>query len=294
MQKGINMDIIKKYTFSKYRATGFTLVELLVVISIIALLLSLLLPSLNKAREQARIVVCGSNQKQIVMAATMWAEENDGYCPPGEWYKPETYETEYGTYEAPGSLEPYLQSKFRSTGGQEEGKDGGVYACPSAKDLEFRGDSSFTADQRQFTYAMNGWICWWLAEGAPGPAETPKRPQVGRYFYGDGNIYWDTRGRMKLNNIRIPSDTAFFIDHEYYVTTGWIFNPSVPLEDDWRLRVTRWHKLYLHGNNLYREYGEGNIGWVDGHVSLEPDDFEKNLNDGNVENDRWKYYFYDH
>lgn len=58
---------------------GFTLVELLVVIGIIALLVSILLPALNKAREDAKRVRCLSNQRQLVMAWQMYASDNKGH-----------------------------------------------------------------------------------------------------------------------------------------------------------------------------------------------------------------------
>jgi prepilin-type N-terminal cleavage/methylation domain-containing protein len=60
---------------------GFTLVELLVVIAIIALLLSILMPSLQKARGQANAVLCGSNQKQVLMAMLLYAEDYQGRVP---------------------------------------------------------------------------------------------------------------------------------------------------------------------------------------------------------------------
>lgn len=57
--------------------TGFTLIELLVVISIIALLMSILMPSLSKARAQARRVVCASNLHQMAIAAITYSSVND-------------------------------------------------------------------------------------------------------------------------------------------------------------------------------------------------------------------------
>ena len=60
------------------RTYGFTLVELLVVIGIIALLIAILLPSLSKAREQAKRVACGSQVRQFCQALIMFANENKG------------------------------------------------------------------------------------------------------------------------------------------------------------------------------------------------------------------------
>ncbi|MHB1157017.1 MAG: type II secretion system protein, partial [Phycisphaerales bacterium] len=55
---------------------GFTLVELLVVVSIIALLIAILLPSLNKARNAARTLSCMNNLRQICLADIMYADQN--------------------------------------------------------------------------------------------------------------------------------------------------------------------------------------------------------------------------
>lgn len=63
------------------RLFGFTLVELLVVISIIALLLAILMPSLSKAREQAKMIICASNQKAIILAASAYQAGNNGKYP---------------------------------------------------------------------------------------------------------------------------------------------------------------------------------------------------------------------
>jgi prepilin-type N-terminal cleavage/methylation domain-containing protein len=58
---------------------GFTLIELLVVIAIIALLMAILLPGLNVAKEHARATVCQANLRQWGLIANIYAEQNDGF-----------------------------------------------------------------------------------------------------------------------------------------------------------------------------------------------------------------------
>ena len=63
------------------KKAGFTLVELLVVISIIALLLSILMPSMGKARKQARKIVCQSNIRQVGQAVELYKIDFNGHYP---------------------------------------------------------------------------------------------------------------------------------------------------------------------------------------------------------------------
>ena len=68
---------MRKHIFNR----AFTLVELLVVIAIIAVLIALLLPVLNRAREAANTIKCAAQEKQIMIAFTVYTQDHRGVLP---------------------------------------------------------------------------------------------------------------------------------------------------------------------------------------------------------------------
>jgi prepilin-type N-terminal cleavage/methylation domain-containing protein len=89
------------------RADAFTLIELLVVIAIIAILAALLLPALAKAKDQAVRVHCTSNERQQILALTMYAHENKDFLPDDTGaHQPWDMRGADGTYLAAGGA-PY-------------------------------------------------------------------------------------------------------------------------------------------------------------------------------------------
>ena len=90
---------------------GFTLIELLVVVSIISLLVSILLPSLQRARKQARTVVCTTNQHQIMIAYLAFVISNDDRVPVCD-----LYDTSKPYQSWMQQLGPYLSRQITGSG----------------------------------------------------------------------------------------------------------------------------------------------------------------------------------
>ena len=233
----------------------------------------------------------------------MWAEDNDGWCPPSTWFRPDPLLGSFSNYSNPGSLDPYTSASREGTGD--------VYVCPSAKWETFSttlrmgdGDATESAAKRQ-TYGINGWMSacfvgdYRLANYPESPGTKPiVGPEPCPYWGPVGGdrpwgIYLYLHGSTRLQNVRRPSDTVFFTDHEYWCVGPDNFNPFISIESFRKINplacvATRWHDKR---NGLYG-YGYGNICSVDGHASKEPSDFTEFPPAGKIA--RWCYYFWNH
>ncbi len=144
---------------------GFTLVELLVVISIIAILLAVLIPAMNRAKETAKRIICSNQQKQVALGLNTYVNDYDGMLP---WYGGKDplflppHAPDSGKDPEDDERHPYVAFKGDSDktewleGGVASGapipirlaclyrrgiiKTGKVFYCPSNKDKQYRYD----------------------------------------------------------------------------------------------------------------------------------------------------------
>lgn len=218
--------------------TGFTLVELLVVISIIALLIALLLPALHAARSTAKRVMCMSNQRQLGLCFRAYANDHDGWLPHrvrsdghiamGEWYL--FYDPYLGgnMVSGPNGRDPYQVALKHP-----------IFDCPTT-----------TSEVQWF-----------------GSASVGRHPKIFDYMLVAGGIRTggvDTTQGVKFNILdNMPSDAVLLTD---MFEANPVYFSSISSGD------FSWNAIYVpfapgpYGPGVHHESG-ANLMFSDGHVA---------------------------
>ena len=241
-------------SFGRQKFAGFTLVELLVVIGIIAVLISVLLPALSKARQSGSQLKCLSNLRQLGVFHSMYVEQNDGWVLSAERRNPDKPSW--------GWLEQWYLKLDQAAGGkfdywwevETNRRDRSLaFSCPefdkAVNNARFPGTNAAASG-----YGMNIWLDgnppgWgrinWHADWAMG----------GNWIEGDQAN--ESARSWKINQVTRKSERPLFGDGvNFAMTMDAVFNPTNSLTAD----------PYRHGGNWTNRRGKGNFVFFDGHA----------------------------
>lgn len=255
---------------------AFTLVELLVVIGIIAVLISILLPTLNKVRKSANTAQCASNMRQIALAMIFYANANEGRLPPcripdqgvsstypNGWFWPNEFarlryiETQ-SSQDALGRL-VITSSVFRCP-------EGDVEIDPYVTNLRST-DATFPRDPRnnmsvRFRYGDPSVATWYMLNAKQAATitqlgNTKDAPFILFHTNSGRNIDTDlanSRFTRTLAQIRKPGEVVMLLD-----------GSEALIGIQWRYMAARHGQVTNNGRDGY-----ANMAFFDGHVDLLP------------------------
>ena len=226
------------------RRNGFTLVELLVVIGVIALLISILLPALQRAKEAANKVACLSNLRQLGLAMAAYNADNKGWFPHagvGKLFEDWVY-WEYaldpdqgqskGRDASDGRLVKYMGKKFNPK----------HYSCPSDNTVAARPAGTY-----QFSYTINYLITGYYSRDASGNLTINKQPH-------------------KITQIFHPSQKMLMVDESSLTIDDACWAPNNYAIDGHNLISNRHDKSAERSTDP--NYGRGNVLFADLHADF--------------------------
>lgn len=256
-------------------AAGFTLVELLVVIGIVALLISILLPSLQKAQEQARTTQCASNMRQIYLGIQMYAQDHKGFPPqvngqlesaPDPFFPegaggPEAPYPPYGGWVIVLKMGKYVSSDHD----YNPYNSSGIFACPTARQLGGHSISGMGGDgmlpYHRTDIGLNNHVSW-------NPAGYPNRyrwvpltkikQSAELYLLGDAIDYYSSINGYTVNLLR----TSYFLNESQVHQRHANKSANICFADGHVATLSDRVTFHMPFSPLNGEYRLAWLGWV--------------------------------
>jgi prepilin-type N-terminal cleavage/methylation domain-containing protein len=201
----------KSFCTGRRSQYAFTLIELLVVIAIIAILASLLLPAIAKAKEQGQRTRCISNIKQVLLATHLYVTDNNDYMPYTSWSSG-TYDVANWCYTRKRTDRPEHNVELGQLWTYHRERK--LYWCP----IDRTNTTLFRQREMQVSsYTMNGAVSGYKSDPR-GPWTTYKLEQ----FSPEAMVYWEADERLPSNwdNVASKPNEGVTIRHNTGVVMG--------------------------------------------------------------------------